>query len=73
MKQALIEIEKIKGLIEAKEKTKSVYLKNDYSKAIRYRLDELKFYCENKKIKYNDLLEELLNDKKRRIKKALQK
>lgn len=59
MKQALIEIEEIKRLIAAREKTKSMYLKNDYSKNIRYRLKELKFYCKNKKIKYNDLLEEL--------------
>lgn len=73
MKQALIEIEKIKNLIEAKEKTKSICLKNDYSKSINCKLKELRFYCTNKKIEYNELLEELQNDKKRRIKKTLQR
>lgn len=59
MKQAMIELAEIKRLIEAKEKSDSVYLKNDYSKNIKYRLSELKFYCKNKKIDYNILLEEL--------------
>lgn len=59
MKQAMIEIAEIKRLIEAKEKSDSVYLKNDYSKNIKYRLSELKFYCKNKNIEYDILLEEL--------------
>lgn len=59
IKQATIEINEIKKLIEIKEKTKSMYLKNDLSKNIRFRLGELRYYCQNKKIDYNDLLEEL--------------
>lgn len=59
MKQAMIEIAEIKRMIEAKEKSDSVYLKNDYSKNIKYRLSELKFYCKNKNIEYDILLEEL--------------
>lgn len=57
MKQAKKEVEEIKRLYEAMKKTKSMYLKNDYAKAIHNKKDELKFYCKCKKINLRDLFE----------------
>ena len=57
LKQALKEVEEIKRLYEAMNKTKSMYLKNDYAKAIHNKKDELKFYCKCKKINIRDLFE----------------
>jgi hypothetical protein len=57
LKQALKEVEEIKRLYEAMKKTKSMYLKNDYAKAIHNKKEELKFYCKCKKIYLRDLFE----------------
>jgi hypothetical protein len=57
LKQALKEVEEIKQLYEVMNKTKSMYLKNDYAKAIHNKKEELKFYCKCKKIDIRDLFE----------------
>lgn len=45
MKAAMRQVEEIDRLKKAIAKTKSVYLKNDYSKNIRTLEAELKEYC----------------------------
>lgn len=56
MKQAMLVVNEIQRLKTASEKSKSRYLKNDYSKNISYLLRELKFYCEHKGIDFHKLI-----------------
>ena len=55
MKQALIFIDEINRKKSALQKTKSQYLKNDYSKSIRQDIKELKSYCEYKGLDFQEL------------------
>ena len=56
MKQALIVVNKIKDLETAINKTTSIYLKQDYRKAINRLKKDLKDYCYFKNYNYSDLL-----------------
>lgn len=55
MKQAYIELEKIRRLKESKENAKTMYQKNKYAKKIELLKRELKFYCDNKEIDLKDV------------------
>ena len=55
MKQAYIELEKIRRLKESKENAKTMYQKNKYAKKIEFLKRELKFYCDNKGIDLKDI------------------
>ena len=59
MKQALKFIDEIKRKKEAVLKTKSTYLKNDYSKSIRQDMEDLKEYCEYKGLDFKELIKRL--------------
>lgn len=56
MKQAVLELERIRKLREQKEQAQTIYLKNKYAKRIEHRKKELKFYCRCKGIDLKDLL-----------------
>jgi hypothetical protein len=55
LKQAYIELEKIRRLKESKENAKTMYQKNKYAKKIEFLKRELKFYCDNKGIDLKDI------------------
>ena len=59
MKQALLFIDEIKRKKEAVHKTKSTYLKDDYSKSIRQDMEDLKEYCEYKGLDFKELTKRL--------------
>lgn len=56
MKQALKVVAEIKRLKNAEEKTKSDYLRKDYSKAIKRLVAELKEYCGYRQIDFKELM-----------------
>jgi hypothetical protein len=56
MKQAMIVVNEIKRLEKAMEKSKSMYLKNDYAKNIKELKSDLKEYCGYKKLNYYELV-----------------
>lgn len=55
MKQAIIFAKEIKRKQEAVERTKSNYLKNDYSKSIYADIQELYTYCQYRDIDFADV------------------
>lgn len=56
--QKAIELKnQIDDLKKAIKKSNSIHLKNDYSKAIRRKEKELRYYCINKKINYSKIKE----------------
>ena len=59
MKQALKFIEEINRKKLALQKTKSTYLKNDYSKSIRQDMEDIKEYCEYKGLDFKELIKRL--------------
>lgn len=56
MEQARIFAKEINRKIQAIEKTKSQYLKNDYAKSVRADLEELKTYCNYKGLNFTDFI-----------------
>lgn len=56
MKAAVRQVKEIRRIEEAISKTKSVYLKNDYSKNIRTLKSELREYCGYRGIDYNKVI-----------------
>lgn len=58
MKQALIVIDEIKRLQMSCIKSKSIYLKKDYSKKIKSLKRDLKEYCFYKKYNYKNICQE---------------
>lgn len=60
LKQALKVVDEIKRLKEAKERSKSVTLKNDYSKGIWNLTAELKEYCGYKNLNFKEIMKEVV-------------
>lgn len=56
MRAAREQVEEIKRLKAAVEKTKSEHLKNDYSKNIKTRTSELREYCAYRNYNYKKLI-----------------
>lgn len=59
MKQAMVEVEKIKKLQEIARKTQSDIHRRDCYKKIRYLLGELEFYCKHKGLDYNQITKDI--------------
>jgi len=58
MKQARILAKEIRRKQKALGETKSVYLMNDYAKSIYADINELKFYCKQKKLNFIEVMRE---------------
>jgi len=56
-------IAEMKRLKTAFNKTKSIYLKNDYAKAIRHMQEELREYCDHRGLSYKEVINDLFGDK----------
>ena len=61
MKQAQKVVAEIKRMKEAKERSKSAHLKNDYSKGIWNLTAELKEYCGYKKLNFKEIMKGVEN------------
>lgn len=56
MRKALEFVQEIKRKQEVIEKSDSRHLINDYTKSIKRDIKELKYYCKQKGIDYNQLM-----------------
>ena len=52
-------IAEMKRLKTAFNKTQSIYLKNDYAKAIRRMQEELREYCDYRGLNYKEVINDL--------------
>ena len=57
MVRAIEYAKEIQRKISSKHKSKSMFLKKDYGKAITREINELKYYCEAKDLNFDEVWE----------------